>query len=199
MTDVSIPKTRRGVTIYESNPFVMTAQHHTKPGVRRVSNKGGDRMMIVSESTGEIIAPAGFWQYQEVDKTEFVKLYVNGVKAFKGLTSAGTKVFELFYLQVQKNIGSDRIFLSFHSVDQALTPMSEATYTRGMRELVDKKFIAPTVVQGWFFSNPDYVWNGDRLAFIKEYRLAGTRPSFDDQAQKTALEAAGQQRLPIGD
>lgn len=196
MTDLANTKKRRGVTLYESNPFVMTAQHHTRPGVRRVSSKG-DRMMVVSETTGEIIAPAGFWQYQEVDRTEFVKLYVNGVKAFKQLTSAGTKVFELFYLQVQRNVGSDRVFLSFHAIDQALTPMSEATYTRGMRELVDKKFIAPTVVQGWFFSNPDYVWNGDRLAFIKEYRVAGTQSSLDEQGQKTALEANGQQRLPM--
>ena len=38
--------------------------------------------MITSQS-GEVVAPAGFWQTQEVDKTQFVKLYVNGVKAFR--------------------------------------------------------------------------------------------------------------------
>lgn len=198
MTDLSSSKkTRRGVTLYESNPFVLAARNNSKPGVKRVSSKG-DRMMVVSEVTGEIVAPAGFWQIQEVDRTAFVKLYINGVKAFKELTSAGTKVFELFYLEVQKKIGTDKIFLSFQAVDQALTPMSEATYTRGMRELVSKKFIAPTVVQGWFFSNPDYIWNGDRLAFVKEYRVSGVSggsQKIKDEAYRDALEAHGQQRL----
>ena len=60
--------------------------------------------------------------------------------------------------------------MAFSAVDQVLTPMSEATYTRGMRELIEKDFIAATKVQGWYWLNPDFVWNGDRLAFVKEYR-----------------------------
>lgn len=163
-------KTRRGVTLYESNPFVSLALVNTKHGVKRISNKNGDRMMVISEA-GEIIAPAGFWQAQEIDKTQFVKLYINGVKAFKDLTGAGTKVFELLYIEVQKQAGKDKVYLSFNAVDQKLTPMSEATYTRGMRELINKNFIAPSTLQGWFFINLDYMWNGDRLAFVKEYRV----------------------------
>ena len=23
---------------------------------------------------------------------------------------------------------------------------------------------------GWYWVNPDFIWNGDRLAFVKEYR-----------------------------
>ena len=91
--------------------------------------------MITSQS-GEVIAPAGFWQTQEIDKTQFVKLYVNGVKAFRDLTAPGTKVFEVLYLEVQGKVGKDRVYLSFNAIQQELTPMSEATYTRGMRELV---------------------------------------------------------------
>lgn len=142
-------------------------------------------MMVVSESTGEIMAPAGFWQAQEVDKTQFVKLYVNGVKAFKDLTGAGTKVFELLYLEVQKQVGKDRAYLSFNAIEQELTPMSEATYARGMRELIEKKFIAPSTLQGWFYINPDYMWNGDRLAFVKEYRKAPSRPKSEQIDTKT--------------
>lgn len=131
--------------------------------------------MVVSEQSGEIVAPAGFWHTEEVDKTQFVKLYVNGVKAFKELTSAGTKVFELLYLGLQKNIGKDQIYLSFPSIDQAASPISEATFYRGMRELVDKGFIAESVETNIYFVNPDYLWNGDRLAFVKDYRLKKTR------------------------
>lgn len=101
--------------------------------------------------------------------TQFVKLYVNGVKAFKDLTKAGTKVFEVLYWEVQKNIGHDRIYMSFGLVDQSLNAMSEATYGRGMRDLIAQGFIAPTAQIGLFWLNPDYLWNGDRLAFVKQY------------------------------
>jgi hypothetical protein len=41
---------------------------------------------------------------------------------------------------------------------------------RGMRELIEKGFIAESVTQSKYFINPDYLWNGDRLGFVKEYR-----------------------------
>lgn len=167
--------TRRGVQLYKTNPFIGVAAINTKQGVKRITNKTGDKMLVVSENTGEVFGGAGFWQAQEVDKTQFVKLYVNGVKAFKELTGAGTKVFEVFYLEVQKQIGKDRVYLSYSAINHDITPMSSATYDRGMRELLAKKFLAPTVVQGWFYINPDYVFNGDRLAFVKEFRLSATK------------------------
>jgi hypothetical protein len=126
--------------------------------------------MITSRETGEIITPiASFWHAEQVDNTKFVKLYINGVKAFKDLTSAGTKVFELLYLAIQNGIGKDIIWLSFTEIDQTITPMAKATFMRGMRELIEKNFIAESITQNKYFINPDYVWNGDRLAFVKEY------------------------------
>ena len=186
-------KSKRKVQRYASNPFISNAMVNTKTGVKRISSKGGDRMMVVSESTGEIMAPAGFWQAQEVDKTQFVKLYVNGVKAFKELTGAGTKVFEVLYMKVQAGIGKDQLMLTFPNLDQSINPMSEATFYRGMRELIEKGFIAESTVPGIYYLNPDYLWNGDRLAFVKEFRLKST-PT--DQAKRDALEAAGQLRIP---
>jgi hypothetical protein len=104
-----------------------------------------------------------------VDSTKFVKLFIRGVKALKELTGAGTKVFEVLYLRVQESIGKDQIYMAFSSVDQELTPMSESTYMRGMRELTEKGFIAATPSQGIFWLNPGFGWNGDRLAFVQEY------------------------------
>jgi len=160
-------KTRRGVLLHKSNPFVSSALVATKN--RRITNKKGD-MMIVNSGTGEVVAPvAGFWQTEEVDSTKFVKLYLNGVKAFRDLSSAGAKVFEVLYFEVQKAIGQDKIYLSFGLVDQAANPMAPSTYKRGLHELITKGFLAATALQGWYWLNPDYLWNGDRLAFVKEY------------------------------
>lgn len=160
-------KSRRGLSQYSANPFVSPGLVTTK--TKRITNKKGD-MMVVSKETEEVVAPiAGFWHAQEVDTAKFVKLYVNGVKAFRDLTSAGTKVFELLYLEVQKNIGKDLIWLSFGEVDQAATPMGKATFMRGMRELIEKGFLAESTTQSKYYLNPDYIWNGDRLAFVREY------------------------------
>lgn len=182
-------ETRRGLTIYEENPFLSYDMVKTK--VRRITNKHGDKFILNGE-TGEVEGPAGFWFAQTVDGEKFVKLYVNGVKAFKELTSAGTKVFELLYLEIQKNIGKDQIFLTYSAVKRnPENTLSKTTFTRGMRELLDKGFIAPSPVVGWFWLNPDYVFNGDRLAFVQEYRRAPKKKQepIPGQMQFTELES----------
>jgi len=189
MTDQDHPKTtRRGVVLYQKNPFMMDLT--TKP--QRITNKRGD-MMLINSSTGEIQSRvAGFWESHEVDATKFIKLFVKGVQALKELTNAGTKVFEVLYLRVQENFGKDKVFMSFSSVDQALTPMSAPTYDRGMRELITKEFIAPTLVQGWYWLNPSFIFNGDRLAFVQEYRKANSRQrprAIDDQTLDLFVES----------
>lgn len=177
--------TRRGVALHKSNPFIGAALVGTK--TRRITNKKGD-MMLVSKETEQVIAPiAGFWQAHEVDSAKFVKLYINGVKAFRELTSAGTKVFELLYLEVQKNIGKDKIYLSFGVVDQEATPMAASTYKRGVSELIAKGFLAATPLQGWYWLNLDYMWNGDRLAFVKEYYKAPSQPALPPEATEEGL------------
>lgn len=183
------PRSKRGAIRYQTNPFVTQASNGSKIGTKRLSNKTGDRMMIVSEQ-GEILAPAGFHEVVEVDKTQFVKLYINGVKAFKELTGAGTKVFEILYMAVQQQPGQDKITMHYAGIDQLITPISRATFSRGMAELLKKGFIAESMVPSQYFLNIDYLFNGNRLAFIKEVRLAGAKP---DKA--TQLEAAGQLRL----
>ena len=176
-------KKRRGLTVYPKNPFVVGGM--VKAKTKRITNKRGD-MMVVGE-TGEIIAPAaGFWQAQEVDAAKFVKLYVNGVRAFKELTNAGTRVFEVLYLEVQKNISQDRVYLSFTTLDDSVK-LSQATFTRGIRELIDKGFVAPTDAVAWYWLNPDYMWNGDRLAFVREYRKKNSAPTFDPRQQSLEL------------
>ncbi len=193
MTQDSEPHTRRGITLYETNPFMFEVKTRT----RRVTNKRGN-MMLISADTGDVQAPiAGFWEGEEVDSTKFVKLFVSGVKALKELTSPGTKVFEVLYLRIQENIGKDRVFISYPDLDQATTPMSPSTYKRGLAELIQKGFIAATPTQGWYWLNPEYVWNGDRLAFVKEYRRAA-RPKHDPLTSLARYPGPGSAPLDHG-
>ncbi|HGM9714308.1 hypothetical protein R5R67_18495 [Acinetobacter sp. OYA S30] len=40
-----------------------------------------------------------------------------------------------------------------------------------MKELIKKDFIAETTIQNCYFLNPDYIFNGDRLSFVKSFIL----------------------------
>jgi hypothetical protein len=162
--------TRRGVALYDVNPFIPGTAIKTK--TRRVTNKRGD-MMLINANTGEVQAPiAGFWEAEEVDSTKFIKLFVNGVKALAELTNAGTRVFELLYIEMQNNIGKDQIYLSYSGLDKNLKAISRSTFSRGLAELIEKRFIAAMPAVGWYWVNPDFIWNGDRLAFVKEFKRA---------------------------
>lgn len=184
-----LKKSKRGVR-YKKNPFITDAVANTKIGTKRISNKSGDRLMIVSEETGEVMAPAGFHQILEVDKTQFVKLFKNGVRAFTNLSSAGAKVFSVLYDEIQKTTfkGKDFIYLSYSDVNQEVEPMASSTFYRGMKELLEHKFIAESETVGKYFVNPDFIWNGNRLAFIKEYRLKDPKAKAKDTATPDMFE-----------
>ncbi len=171
--------TRRGVSLYDTNPFLSKSSIQTK--TKRITNKRGD-MMLVSSTTGEIQTPiAGFWESQEVDSTKFIKLFVNGVKALSELTNAGTRVFEMLYTEMQSNIGKDQIYLSYTGIDRREKNISRSTFGRGLAELIEKNFIAAMPAVGWYWVNPDFVWNGDRLAFIKEYHRVSVSAALSDK------------------
>jgi hypothetical protein len=109
-----------------------------------------------------------------------VKLFVQGVRALKELTASGTKVFEVLYNKMQDATGKDLVYMGLSAIDQSVTPMSKATYMRGMSELIEKKFIAATPNQGLFWINPAFVWNGDRLEFLSTYLRRPTPKAVSD-------------------
>jgi len=164
-------KSRRGIRVHHTNPFIAQAAANTNEGQRRKSLKGKDGTeLMLTTPTGDFVCAAGFWQYQEVDRTQFVKIFANGMKGFAGLSPAGVKVFELLCFEVQRAIGKDEVYLSFSGIDLSVG-LTQSTFTRGIRNLLDKKFIAATKRVSWYFINPDYIFNGDRLALVKEFRI----------------------------
>jgi hypothetical protein len=50
------------------------------------------------------------------------------------------------------------------------------TYRRGLRELLEKEFVFRSPNPGLFFVNIRFMFNGDRLAFVKGYKLKKDQP-----------------------
>ena len=160
------PKLRK--TTYDSNPFLEDAFPMLKSKTKRIANNRGG--YLIKSDSGEIVDQmAGFWTAKQVDSTQFIKLYVNGVKAFTDLSTKGAKVFELMYYEIQNSIGKDKIYLNFTTIEKEKLKISKTTFYDGLNELVEKKFLAPAEATHWFWLNPDYLWNGDRLTFVQTF------------------------------
>jgi hypothetical protein len=172
---------------YKINPFLPSMPLDRNQRVK-LYQRGDMMMALFKADTGEILENhvGGFWEGKEVDGVKFVKLFVNGIKALAELSSPGTKVFEVLYRKMQEAIGKDQIHMSFPAVDQSETPMSETTYWRGMNELIEKRFLATSHLPSIYWVNPDFVWNGDRIAFIREYYKQGSvaAAQFREQVSK---------------
>jgi len=154
---------------HEINPFALTLDIPTrnKPKYYR---HGSMSATFTDNVTGEVLSEgqATFCKTTPVDNEQFVKLFVNGVKALAELTPSGTKVFEILYHIMQGEMNKDRIYLSYKSAGKNIK-ISEKTYRTGLAELVDKHFIAAADDINWFWVNPDFIWNGDRVVFVQAH------------------------------
>ncbi len=169
-----IIKLKHGVPIYRSNPSVPDPDDIKK---RKTVRFGDDkRGFVVDGGSGEILSVGGvgFYEFEEVDNARFVKLFLEGVKQAAGLSKAGLAVFEMVYRQVQENPGTDEIYLSVEMVPYISgKKMAKTTYFRGLRELLEREFLFRSPYDGVFFVNIRYMFNGDRLAFVKGYKRKG--------------------------
>ena len=86
------------------------------------------------------------------------------------------EVFELVYHQMREKPHNDKIELSqYLAHDRGL---NERTFRRGLRELLKKEFLYRSTSDGVFFINIRFMFNGDRLAFVKGYKLKKEQPTL---------------------
>jgi hypothetical protein len=181
---------KRGVPIYTTNPSIPARD--TIGRTRRVQMGNERRGMIIDGDTGEMLGrgSAVMYEFEEVDKERFVKLFLDGVRKTAGLSTTGLMIFELIYNQVRDNPNSDEIKMSFMMAQDSRPNLAERTYRRGLRELLDKEVIFRTPVDGVFFVNIRCMFNGDRLAFVKAYYLKGSNYQPELQLETPKEEAA---------
>jgi hypothetical protein len=173
-TEIAL-QSRRGFKRYARNPSVPDKGLSTR--MRPVKIPGTDKGMLFADGgTGELIG-AGvrhFFKFEEVDSSRFVKLFLDGMKQAAGLSKAGMAVFELVYRQLQEKPNSDEIALSWHLAKTLGLDIPERTYRHGLRQLLEREFLYESLVDGLYFVNIRYMFNGDRLTFIRGYKLKGS-------------------------
>lgn len=189
-------KKRAKTVRYEENPFLEGMVVPVKGQKVQMSRLGRDDNVLVNQSTGEVQG-THITTFKRVDSEQFVKLFTANIALTFELGAAGIKAFSvLVWILQDRTISKDLVPLDkfvledfLKSQEQKLA-LSQATFARGLAELEKAKIIAKHVRQGWYFINPNFVFNGDRIAFttVIERKRA---------TEQERLEALGQQKLEL--
>lgn len=175
------------------NPLVEPQQVRTK----RRYVKSGRSEDLINPATGEVSGVATIHLVEERDDAEFVKVFAAGVAASYDLTKTAQRVFQVVLDQYQRTpmaggyADAVELFWFGTGIEGRDVGMKEDTFKKGLRELLDKRFLYPKSPSS-FWVNPALFFKGDRVMFIKEYRR---KVSGEDQRKREALEKRGQQRL----
>ena len=169
---------KRGVPVYTKNPSIPAKEDIARLRRTRIGNE--HKGVVIDRGTGEVLGRGGayFYEFEEVDKERFVKLFLSGFKQAAELSKAGLLVFGVVYQQMRDNPNSDEVQLSFYRASQQVKDLNDRTYQRGLRELLDKEFVFRSPEDGTFFINIRYMFNGDRLNYVKSYYLKNPQPSL---------------------
>jgi len=153
------------------NPLAETAAVKTKTKFVRT----GHAEHLADIKTGEITHTSLLHQVQHLDEEHFVKIFAAGVKAMFELSGTAMKVFNIVLenYQNEKMTGGYTDTVDLFWFDSGLSGysfgISEDVFNRGLRELIDKRFLAPRMPNNYWV-NANLFFKGDRVIFIKEYR-----------------------------
>jgi hypothetical protein len=157
-------------TRHSENPF-------TKDGMKIETRNKSIRLgkesevSIVNDSTGEITT-THVATYKQVDNAQFVKLFTQNISMTFDLTSAGNKALGVV-INIVQNTGQnkDKILITEDEVAEFNIThdkkISMDTFYRGIRELEKAQIIARTTRNSVYFINPNFIFNGDRIAFTQ--------------------------------
>lgn len=160
------------------NPFMKNGSEiHTRHKTVRTRSTPND---LLNPETGEIVASSVIHVIEERDEEHFVKVFAEGVRAAFDLSRTGYRVFQAVLTEYQKakmtGGYSDSLTLYFFDdgLNGAKIDMSEKSFQRGLKEILAKGFLSPKV-PNQYWVNPALFFKGDRVAFLREYRIRSAK------------------------
>jgi hypothetical protein len=161
---------RRDLPVFERNPSV------TKVGAipmrrKQIVMAEGERTLIIGKGTGEVLGEGNalYMENKMVDRERFVKVYPDLVKKLKSLSNPARDVFEVAYMQMLTKHQVDKIEVNFYTARKHGLKMSERSFQRGVRELLQKEILYQTPSADLYFVNVSYWFNGSRVTLAESY------------------------------
>lgn len=184
MAYATTPKTQLHRLQYspETNPLAELAEVKTRTKYVRA----GKAEALANIETGEITHASLLHEVQYLDDAQFVKIFAAGVIAMFDLSRTAQKVFHFVLKQYEatkmtgKWAASVELFWFDNKLAGQHIGITEQTFNRGLRELIDKQFLYPRIPNSYWV-NQNLFFKGDRAIFMKEYRRNKALP---DKTQK---------------
>ena len=159
---------------YDTNPFLEGMVVPVRGQKVQLSRIGKDDNVLVNHVTGEVQG-THVTTFRSVDSDQFVKLFTQNFALTFDLKAAGIKAFNvLMWILQTKAIDKDLIPLDRFVLDEFITKhldrkpalkLSLPTFGRGLAELEHAQIIAKHIRPGFYYLNPNFSFNGDRIAF----------------------------------
>lgn len=153
---------------YSENPF-LGSDVLTIPRRKGIYKLGRSDKLIIDEATGEVENVAAIYAYEEKDTEGFKKIFVSGIRSMMEMSATGTKAFA-FLLDCLR-INEATIYINIPKMAESCKWKTTSQCYRGLGELIANQIIAPSTEPNLWFINPKFIFNGDRLLFMKEYRI----------------------------
>lgn len=162
--------------IYKDNPFIAASNGfaiHTRKNITLVA-----RGLEIKDQTGDDVNAGVIGKIEEVDTDEFIKLYTKNVGILFDLSSRAQKALVSVFCAVQQYKDQAHIFLPYHFAVEYYQKIginkipSRSTFSAGITDLINMSFLAAHYAgEGWYWINPNLIFNGNRIRFVNEYRL----------------------------
>lgn len=186
-----------------TNPFMVPTTIEVKANSKRRYVRTAQSHELLDPKTGELSHVSTIHQVEEKDDAEFVKVFSSGVKAAFELKTAGARVFQAVLEAYQSEkmsrgyVDCVHLFWFNNGLNGQAIGMSERTFNRGLKELLEKGCISPKTHEV-FWVNPALFFKGDRVAFVKEYRIKkSTEVSEDDALNRIADSRAKEPSIKV--
>lgn len=179
---------------FKTNPFIEGMVIPMKGQSVRISHLGHDDNVLVNQSTGEVHG-THVTTYRKVDGEQFIKLFTANIALTFDLSSAGIKTFNVLMWVVQHQaISKDLVVLDQMMLEDFLEAQSRplklslATFKRGLNELEKAQIIAKSMRKSFYYINPNFVFNGDRIAFTTLIERAREGDQVNEEQQELPLD-----------
>lgn len=187
-------RTFKGKEMYDVNPFIETIIIQTRNKSQIIGKN-----LVVTDQDGMELSMSTVSAYKKVDTQEFLKVFAATYTLMMGLSPFAYKTLIIFmYAITYDAIGKDVVFLPYSKAEKYMEEINaenngkkikitQSEFSKGVRQLIANNLIAANNNgDGWYFINPNYIFNGDRVAFLQIYEKK--KKEKEIQAQGSLLE-----------
>lgn len=197
-TMISVKTNRRGALVHDENPFLFTALRDMRTRKKLLTVQRGTEM--VRNEAGEIKTLYTNAQVEkELDRATFVKVFSGpDFKDVYNLTMPGLKMY-LVVLDILGDVSSmNKVHIrlttamAMNLTAKSDCPLSETTINRGVKDLIDKNYLAAAEINGekdgWYWIHPQRFFNGDTVVIKQIYKIARENKTSKLQVELPAID-----------